>query len=180
MSDAASRLMFKLRSGTHGLKEELGRHREREGMKECLLCDNECESVSHVLWECPAYSSLRDNILVALQGILGDEFEHFQSLGSFEKASSVLGSENKCGCMLDPVKSYILDVWELRIAPGELQGVAGRGGELCLEGETDTGISVCSLSVCSSVCLYCVFTFFWLANSSGCVVNGSSAAMAAS
>ena len=24
-------------------------------MKECLLCDDECERVSHVLWECPAY-----------------------------------------------------------------------------------------------------------------------------
>ena len=36
-----------------GLSEELGRHRGREGMKECLLCDDEC-SVSHVLWECPA------------------------------------------------------------------------------------------------------------------------------
>ena len=23
-------------------------------MKECLLCDNECGSASHVLWECPA------------------------------------------------------------------------------------------------------------------------------
>ena len=57
MSDAASRLMFK-----------------------CLLCDNECESVSHVLWECPACSSLRDNFLVALQETLGDEFEHFQAL----------------------------------------------------------------------------------------------------
>ena len=50
VSDAASRLM----SGTHGLNEELGRHRGREGIKECLLCDNECESVSHVPWECPA------------------------------------------------------------------------------------------------------------------------------
>ena len=48
--------MFKFRSGTHG---EPGRHRGREGMKESLLCDDECESVSHVLWECPAYSSLR-------------------------------------------------------------------------------------------------------------------------
>ena len=44
----------KFRSGTHGLNEELGRHRGREGMKECLLCDDECESVSHVLWKCPA------------------------------------------------------------------------------------------------------------------------------
>ena len=47
-SDAGSRLMCKCRSGTHGLNEELGRHRGREG------CDDECESVSHVLWECPA------------------------------------------------------------------------------------------------------------------------------
>ena len=31
------------------LNEELGRHRHRE---ECGLCGNECESVSHVLWEC--------------------------------------------------------------------------------------------------------------------------------
>ena len=50
-SDAGSRLMFKFGSGTHGLNEVLGRHRGREGMKECLLSDDECESVSHVLWE---------------------------------------------------------------------------------------------------------------------------------
>ena len=49
-SDAASRLMFKFRSGTHGLNEELGRHRGRAGKKECLLCDNEYGSVNHVLW----------------------------------------------------------------------------------------------------------------------------------
>ena len=58
MGNAGSRLLFKFRSGTHWLYEALGR---REGMKECLLCDDECESVSHVLWECPAYSSLRSN-----------------------------------------------------------------------------------------------------------------------
>ena len=29
---------------------DLGRHREREGREECLLCDAECESVSHMLW----------------------------------------------------------------------------------------------------------------------------------
>ena len=34
----------------HGLNEELGRHRGREGRKECLLCHAKCESVSHVLW----------------------------------------------------------------------------------------------------------------------------------
>ena len=37
-------------SGTHSLNEELGRHRGREGKTKCLLCGNECENVSHVLW----------------------------------------------------------------------------------------------------------------------------------
>ena len=37
VSDAGTRLLFKFRSGTHGLNEELGRHRRREGRKECLL-----------------------------------------------------------------------------------------------------------------------------------------------
>ena len=38
--------------------------------------------------------------------MLGDKFEHFQSLGSFEKASFVLGSElweHKCHSTLDRV-----------------------------------------------------------------------------
>ena len=50
--DAGSRLLFKFRSGTHGLNEELGRHRGRDGKTEYSLCGNECENVSHVLWEC--------------------------------------------------------------------------------------------------------------------------------
>ena len=82
--------MFKFRSGTHGVNEELGRHREREGRKECLLCDAECESVSHVLWNCPAYVSIRSAFML---GLRRDRFEHFQSLDSFEKSSYVLGSE---------------------------------------------------------------------------------------
>ena len=54
VADARSRLLFKFRSGTHGINEELGRRRGRESNKECELCGNECESVSHVLWECSA------------------------------------------------------------------------------------------------------------------------------
>ena len=41
--------------------------------------------------------------------MLGDEFEHFQSLGSFEKASFVLGSElweNKCDLRLTELAIY--------------------------------------------------------------------------
>ena len=45
-------LLFKFRSGTHGLNEELDTHRGREGKVECTLCGAGCESVVHVLWEC--------------------------------------------------------------------------------------------------------------------------------
>ena len=41
VADAGSRLLIKFRSGTHGVNEELGRHRGGEGNKEC-------ESVNHV------------------------------------------------------------------------------------------------------------------------------------
>ena len=50
--DAGTRLLFKFRSGTHGLNEELGRHRGQSS-----ICGAECESVVHVFWECPVYSS---------------------------------------------------------------------------------------------------------------------------
>ena len=58
VSDAGIRLLFKFRSGTHGLNEELGRHRGRNGRTECVLCGDECENVVHVLWECPAYKDI--------------------------------------------------------------------------------------------------------------------------
>ena len=54
---------------------------------------SECESVSHVLWDCPAYVSIRSAFMLELRRELGDRFEHFQSLDSFEKSSYVLGSE---------------------------------------------------------------------------------------
>ena len=56
----------------HGLNEELGRHRGREGRKECLLCHAECGSVSHVLWDCPAYASIRSAFMLELRRELGD------------------------------------------------------------------------------------------------------------
>ena len=49
VSYAGTRLLFKFRSGTHGLNEELWRHRGREGKLECTLCGAECESVVQVL-----------------------------------------------------------------------------------------------------------------------------------
>ena len=37
VSDAGTRLLFKFRSGTHGLNEEPGRHRGREGKSESVF-----------------------------------------------------------------------------------------------------------------------------------------------
>ena len=48
------------------------------------------QSVSHVLWDCPAYASIRSAFMLELRRELGDRFEHFQSLDSFEKSSYVL------------------------------------------------------------------------------------------
>ena len=52
-----------------------------------------------------------------LQELLGDRFERFESLDSFEKASFVLGSDlrdDDFSSLLDLVKNYVVDVWELR------------------------------------------------------------------
>ena len=53
LHNAGTRLLFKCRLGTHGLKKELGRHREQNGKEVCALCSTECEILVHVLWECP-------------------------------------------------------------------------------------------------------------------------------
>ena len=44
-----SKLLFRFRSGTHGLNEELGRHITRNDSKACVFCNCDCESVEHVL-----------------------------------------------------------------------------------------------------------------------------------
>ena len=75
------------RSGTHGLKEELGRHRGGRGV--CCMGMNVrvfvmyCENVQHI-------------VLLELQNLqvcLGDSFSHFEAMNSSDKASFILGSE---------------------------------------------------------------------------------------
>ena len=115
--DAGSRLLFKCRSGTHGLNEKLGKHRETEGKMECSLCGNERENVSHLLWECSAYSSTRASFMKKLKEFLEDDYEDFESLENVEKLSYVLGSElweSKFDGLLALVKEYIVDVWKIR------------------------------------------------------------------
>ena len=48
-----------------------------------------------------------------LQELLGDQFEHFENLDSFEKASFVLSSElweDDFSSILHLVKDYIVDI----------------------------------------------------------------------
>ena len=121
----------------------------------------------HVLWECPAYSSLRDNFLVALQETLGDDISSHLVVSRRHPLCLAVS----CGRISMVLCLTILDVWDpsvqqpqSQIAPGELRGVAS-GGELCLEGETDTGISsegshfgtlkYCSEGSYSGMLMYC-------------------------
>ena len=117
MGDAGNRLLFKLHSGTHGLNEELGKHRGREGKCMCNLCGEDCQSVGHFLWNCPVYSERRALILERLKSNFGKEFEHLKSCDTAGKSHFILGIE-LCGSryeeLLRLVKSYIIDIWKLR------------------------------------------------------------------
>ena len=94
VGDAGTRLLFKFRSGTHGLNEELGRHRCSEGKSECVLCGAECESVARVLWECSAYSNIRVIFVEKLRELLGDRYVYFDKLNSIEKTAYEVSSGN--------------------------------------------------------------------------------------
>ena len=98
------------------MNEKLGRHRGRNGRTECVLCGDECESVVHVLWECPAYKDSREEFLAKLRATLGEAFKDFEALDNIERASFVLGCElwmEIFDFMLALVKEYITDVWEV-------------------------------------------------------------------
>ena len=59
-------------------------------------CVGMCENVSHVLWECSAYSSTRASFIKKPQELLEDDYEDFESLENVEKSSYVLGSSMDC------------------------------------------------------------------------------------
>ena len=81
VGDAGTRLLIKFRSGTHGLNEELGRYRGREGKSECTLCG---ESVVHVLWYCSIYTNIR---VIFVEKLLEDRYVNFNKLNSIEKTA---------------------------------------------------------------------------------------------
>ena len=191
-SDEGARLLFKFRSGTHGLNEELGRHSDRDGRVECTLCGAECESVVHVLWECSSYSTCRDNFQEALKQLLGARCAEFETLSAVEKTAYVLGSENwedNFDALLHLVKEFIVAVWEVRKQklygddshPGQLQRqssagdrgpVAGVGGRVGKSGKSGVSHGKGEGHVVHAG-VNCVCNVCGSARSCGCVVNGS-------
>ena len=162
VGDPGTRLLFKFRSGTNGLNEELGRHRGKNDDRQCKLCGDECESVVHVLWECPAYDTFRSTFMEDLDNLLGGSFEEFSALNNFERTGFVLGCENweryYFKALLRLVKSFILLIWDTRKNKlyGDQDGNGETSGCSCpLTGDLSSSACVC-----------------------GCVVNGVSATAA--
>ena len=69
-----SKLLFRFRSGTHVLNEELGRHSTRNRSIVFFSCECECKSVEHILWECSEHSSIPKEFIRNLDGILQNNF----------------------------------------------------------------------------------------------------------
>ena len=72
---------------------------------------------SHFLWNCPVYSERRALFLEHLKNNLGNEFEHLKNCDIAGKSHFILGTElwgSRYEELLRLVKSYIIDVWELR------------------------------------------------------------------
>lgn len=61
------------RSETHGLNAEFSTHSNRNSREKFKLCGDECESMSHALWECPVYDNLRRESIYSLCVSLGGD-----------------------------------------------------------------------------------------------------------
>ena len=116
-----SRLLFKFRSGTHGLFEELGRHAKEGGSQECPNCGACKESVEHVLFECASYDSQRQNFFDYMKQILNPEtFEAFNHSSIFDKSVFCLGEKqgtlinDECSSWYNRVGDFLMSVWDRR------------------------------------------------------------------
>ena len=66
--------------------------------------------MGHFLWNCPVYSERRALFLDHLKNNLGNEFEHLKKLRYSREIEFHSGDR----ALLRLVKSYIIDIWELR------------------------------------------------------------------
>ena len=71
-----------------------------------------------MLWECPAYGTIRNTFMEGSDKLLGGSFESFSALNSFERTAFVLGCENweryDFKALLKLVKIFILLIWDTR------------------------------------------------------------------
>ena len=74
-----------------------------------VLCGDECESVSHTLWDCSAYRSIRSQFLLKLKASLGGSYARFEAMSSLELWEEHFES------LLALVKAYIIDIWEEQV-----------------------------------------------------------------
>lgn len=115
----AKRTKFKYRSGTHELREELGRRvrgEDGERVREeqfCVLCERkEVEDVLHLLWRCSRYNDLRREFSEMLRREcethkIGGSFDAFETLPEDEKVVLVLGGRHREKLWFDD-KFYVL------------------------------------------------------------------------
>ena len=65
---------------TYQVLRKEGKRKESIICCECMLCEDDCESVSHVLWECPAYySSNRANFVMQSEASLEGSYSRFKA-----------------------------------------------------------------------------------------------------
>ena len=110
VSDMGSKLLFRFRSGAHGLDEELGWH---STSKACVFC--ECESVEHILWKCSEYSSICEEFISNFDRILQNDF---LVKSSFDKAKYVFDQSiweynAHFDHWFSNAKAFLCDIWNL-------------------------------------------------------------------
>ena len=74
----------------------------------------ECESVVHVLWECPVYDTIRNTFMGKLKNSFGGSLKNLVPFIMFKKTGFVLGCENwnrsNFKALLSLVKNFVLSV----------------------------------------------------------------------
>ena len=114
--DVGTRLLFKFRSGTHGLNEELGRHREGRARKS-VCCVGMSVRVLVIHCGIVQYIKVRAQFLLKLKASQGVRYARFEAMSSLDKCSFVLENElweEHFESLLALVKAYIIDIWDER------------------------------------------------------------------
>ena len=106
------------------------------------LCDDECESVVHVLWECPAYKDSREDFMIKLRSILGEAFKDFKALDNWLAGASQ--PSRSTGAVLISIRRH----WHCVLAPTWPRATRKRKAGSIISGCL---VSCASTSICSGI-----------------------------